>query len=524
MRRSFNTTGPCNPSRHYMLPAEERLPDLLTYVEQELYFVIHAARQTGKTTAMIAFAKRLRSLGNAAVYVTIEASRVYPDVARAEAIWVYTLFEAAREQLPPSQQPVRPTSGTYPEGSWLRAMLTQWSHALGDVPLILLIDEADVVTGDAMVNLLSQLRAGFSNRGAGQFPTSVALVGMRDLRDYLAQAKGGVPASPGSPFNVKKASLTLRNFTAEEVGRLYAQHTTETGQAFTAEAVERAFYWTQGQPFLVNALADQCVGYARQLDDPRIEGTVTADHIDAAKEKLILARTTHLDSLGNKLREPRVAPILQAVLLGDDDIDYDTDDFQYVVDLGLLMRVPRGGAEVSNPLYREVLVRQLSFNVQMNLPEPQWRWRTPEGGLDMPALMTEFQSWWAEHAEILRSRAKPGYPEAVAQLAFMGFLQRVVNGGGRVTREYGAGRHRIDLLVEYGGFRYAIELKRVRPRDGADSVRAVGLKQLGGYLDTLGLTEGWLLIFDQRPRLGWKQRIWREDAVVDGRSVHLVGA
>ena len=522
MHRSFNPIGPCNPARHYMLPAEERLPDLLTYVDQELYFVIHAARQTGKTTAMIAFAKRLRLMGKAAVYVTIEASRVYQDVARAEAIWVHTLFEAAREQLPASQQPLRPTPGTYPEGSWLRAMLAEWAAALGEVPLILLIDEADVVTGDAMVNLLSQLRAGFSNRGIGRFPTSVALIGMRDLRDYLAQAKGGVPASPGSPFNVKKTSLTLRNFTAEEVARLYAQHTAETGQAFTPEAAERAFYWTQGQPFLVNALADQCVGYARQLDDPRVEGTVTAEHIDAAREKLILARTTHLDSLGNKLRETRVAPILQAVLLGEDDIDHDSDDFQFVVDLGLVRR-GLDGAEISNPWYREVLVRQLSYNVQENLPRPQWRWRTPEGGLDMPALMTEFQSWWAEHAEILRSRAKPGYPEAVAQLAFMGFLQRVVNGGGRVTREYGAGRHRIDLLVEYGGFRHAIELKRVRPRDGADRVREAGLRQLGGYLDTLGLTEGWLLIFDQRPRLSWKQRIWRDDAVVEGRTFHLVG-
>ncbi len=522
MRRSFNTTGPCNPAKHYMLPAEERLPDLLSWVENELYFVLHAARQTGKTTAMIAFAKRLRELGKAAVYVTIENSRVYTDVAPAEAIWVHTLAEAAQSQLPEAQHPPGSMKDV-PEGGRLRTMLKRWAQALGEVPLVLLIDEADVVTGDAMVNLLSQLRSGFSDRGPGCFPSSVALIGMRDLRDYLAQAKGGVPASPGSPFNIKKASLTLRNFNQGEVARLYAQHTTETGQEFTPEAVERAFYWSQGQPFLVNALADQCVGYARQLDDPRIEGTVTAAHIDSAKEKLILSRTTHLDSLGYKLREARVAPILEAVLLGDDDIDLASDDFQYVVDLGLVTRGARGGAEVSNPLYREVLVRQLSYNVQMNLPEPAWKWRTPEGGLDMPALMTEFQSWWAEHAEILRSRSKGSYTEAVAHLAFMGFLQRVVNGGGRVTREYGAGRHRIDLLVEFGGFRHAIELKRVRPNEAAATVRAKGLTQLGGYMDSLGLTEGWLVLFDQRPRLSWKQRIWREEVAVDGRTMHLVG-
>ncbi len=519
-RLSFNTTGPCRPEWHYMLPAEERLPDLLGWVEARLYFVVHAARQTGKTTAMIAFAGRLRALGYAAIYVTIEASRVFPEVENAEPIWLHKFAEAAREQLPRGQWPPAPAEVAH--GTRLRAMLSAWAAALGEVPLVLLIDEADVVAGNAMVNLLSQLRDGFANRGAGRFPTSVALIGMRDLRDYLAQAKGGVPASPGSPFNVKKASLTLRNFNREEVGRLYAQHTTATGQEFTPEAADRAFYWTQGQPFLVNALADQCVGYARQLDDPRIEGTVTADHIDAAKETLILSRTTHLDSLGYKLREERIAPILEAILLGEDDIPYESDDFQYVVDLGLVRR-GRGGAEVANPLYREVLVRQLSYNVQENLGLPWWPWRTPEGALDMPALMTEFQEWWREHAETLRNRAKTSYTEAVAHLAFNGFLQRVVNGGGRVTREYGAGRHRIDMLVEFGGGRHAIELKRVRPKDGAERVRSQGLVQLGGYLDSLGLTEGWLVIFDQRPRLSWKQRIWREDVTFEGRRIHIVG-
>ncbi len=210
-RLCFNTTGPCHPEKHYMLPAEERLPDLLGWVEQELYFVIHAARQTGKTTAMIAFAKRLRELGYAALYVTFEASRVFPE------------------------------------------------------------------------------------------------------------------------------------------------------------------------------------------------------------------------------------------------------------------------------------------------------------------------GWWREHAETLRSRSKASYTEAVAHLAFNGFLQRVVNGGGRVTREYGAGRHRIDMLVEFEGGRHAIELKRVRPKDGAERVRAQGLVQLGGYMDTLGLAEGWLVIFDQRPRLGWKERIWQKDVIAGGRTIHIVG-
>lgn len=522
MPRSFNTTGPCRSEKHYMLPAEERLPDLVDWVGQELYFVIHAPRQTGKTTAMIAFAEQLRSRGTAAVYVTLESSQPFGDVERAEVAWLAAIRAAARQQLVAGRQPPAddPAWGV---GSRLGGLLQAWANALGAVPLVLLLDEADVISGDALVSFLRQLRGGFATRGPGRFPTSVALIGMRDLRDYLTAAKDGLVVNPGSPFNIKKASLTLRNFTREEVRRLVNQHTAETGQGFTDDAVDRLWYWSQGHPFLVNALADECVGTARQLDDPRVEGTVSGDHIDIAKEKLILSRTTHLDSLSHRLRDPRLAPTLQAVLLGDAQIDYESDDFVYATDLGLVRRGP-AGAEMANPLYREVMVRQLSYNIQMNLRPPWWRWRTPVGDLDMPALIDAFQEWWRENADIVRAHEKEGYLEATAQLAFMGFLQRVVNGGGRVFREYAAGSGRIDILVEYGGFRHAIELKRVRQRDSANSVRREGIAQLGGYLQTIGLLEGWLLLFDQRQDRTWDERIWREDIELDGRRLHLRGA
>jgi len=50
MERCFNIAGPCFPDEHYMLPALERLPGIMRIVEQRSYFVLHAARQSGKTT------------------------------------------------------------------------------------------------------------------------------------------------------------------------------------------------------------------------------------------------------------------------------------------------------------------------------------------------------------------------------------------------------------------------------------------------------------------------------------------
>jgi len=522
MARFFNTTGPCEPHKHYMLPPEQRIPDLLPYVEQELYFVVHAARQTGKSTAMIAFAQRLREAGYTGVYVTFEQAQQFTEVTEAEPLWLAFIQGAARRQLPDGQQPpMVETAATQPVGHQLRAWLQAWSESLHPTPLVLLLDEVDIVTGPALVSLLRQLRAGFIERPQ-HFPASAALIGMRDLRDYLTHAKDGVAVNPGSPFNIKSASLTMRNFTAPEVAALYAQHTEDTGQVFTPEASARAFWWTQGQPFLVNALARICV---MELVTDRAQPVEVA-HIDDAKERLIRSRTTHIDSLAERLKEPRVAPIIQAVLVGDipRSIPYDHDDFQYVLDLGLLRMGP-DGAEPACPLYREVLARQVTYNLQMSLTQPRWRWQTSEGRLDFPALVDAFLQWWRENEQSITVHGNKQYPEALPHLSFMAFLQRVVNGGGQVMREYAAGRKAIDIVVTYKDERFVVELKRVfTGGKSADKVRAEGTVQLAGYLDTLDEEQGWLIIFDQRPGRDWTQRLWRDEQQVEGRRLLLRGA
>ena len=521
MPRFFNTTGPCNPEDHYTLPPEARMADLLPLVQQKQYFVMHAARQTGKTTAMRAFAARLRGLGMVGVWATLEESQGVTEPSAAEPLWICALEDAAARVLPEAQRPPAARAFLQDEpGNRLRRWLSAWAERVAPAPLVLLLDEADVVSGPALVSLLRQLRAGFMDRGPGRFPVSIGLIGMRDLRDYLTEAKDGVAVNPGSPFNVKSESITLRDFSAEEVAQLYAQHTAETGQVFTPDAVARAYELTQGQPFLVNALAR--IAVMKLVTDPT--QPITRATIDRAKEALILSRTTHLDSLAQRLREPRVATIVEAVLLGDQHISYQGDDFQYVLDLGLIRRGP-DGAEAANPLYREVLGRSLSANAQDNLPRPWWPWKHPDGRLDMEALVNAFLQWWRENADMIRKHDDTPYTEAMAHLAFMGFLQRVVNGGGTVDREYAAGRGRVDLIVTYGPDRFLIELKRVPPEGRTlKQIQKQGVAQLSTYLDTLGLQEGWLIIFDQRPGLTWRRRMWRKELTVAGRALHLRGS
>ncbi|NOY25697.1 MAG: ATP-binding protein [Oligoflexia bacterium] len=517
-RRFFNTTGPCRPEKHYMLPTLRRLPEVRRLVDEERYFVVHAARQTGKTTSMRALAENLRADGYVALHVSLEASRQTPSLAQVEPRWLQAIVDEARWMLPEADRPPK-GAGEGATGTRLAGLLADWALALHPRPLVLMLDEVDTIQGEAMVNFLAQLRSGFPRRPRG-FPSSIVLVGLRDLKDYLVQAKDGLAPNPGSPFNIKAESLTLRNFDRNEVAELYAQHTEDTGQPFTEGAVDRAWFWSRGQPFLVNALA-----YHLTRREPVPAPTpITGLDIDRAKEALIRSRTTHLDNLARRLHEPRVARVLRPILLGEAPPTDVADDIDYAVDLGLIVRSPVGYAP-ANPLYREVLARTLTQNQQDVLPVPWWPWQTDDGRLDLPALVDAFVAWWRRHGDLLIDEADAGWREAAAHLAFMGFLQRVVNGGGRVTREYASGRGRLDLLVEYGPDRFVIELKRVPPSHvSLPTVREEGIAQLCGYLDQLGLTEGWMIVFDQRVGRTWKQRLWREQLEEDGKLLHLVGA
>jgi hypothetical protein len=114
-------------------------------------------------------------------------------------------------------------------------------------------------------------------------------------------------------------------------------------------------------------------------------GAVDRIPVDLAGERLIRAGTTHLDSLGQRLEERRVARILQPIVLGDADGEVDTDDFLYTIDLGLV-HPTRRPPEIANPLCREMLARLITLRRQENLNAAWWRWRRAKGGLDAVAL------------------------------------------------------------------------------------------------------------------------------------------
>jgi hypothetical protein len=231
---------------------------------------------------------------------------------------------------------------------------------------------------------------------------------------------------------------------------------------------------------------------------------VTAAHVDEAKERLILARATHLDSLAARLNEPRVRKFIEPLIAGEliaADPAYD-DDVSYVRDLGLIGQGTP--IAIANPIYREVIVRVLGGRARDSVLADPRGFVLPDGRLNFRLVLEEFAAWWRQYGEFLVKGEV--YHEVAPQLIFMAFLTRIVNGGGFVDSEYGVGRGRIDVLVRkpYAGAdgkravqREAVEIK-VHRSQGGDPLKG-GLAQLDGYLARLGLDTGTLLIFDRRP-------------------------
>ena len=502
--RFFNTTGPVRPKDHYTIPPLDRLDldSVLRLIRQQKYFVLHAPRQTGKTSALLALRDLLNAEGDyRCVYANVEAGQAAREDIR-EAMRAVLDELALRAQLTLRDDfvdeiwfDIWTQAGP---NSALRRVLSQWAQA-DPRPLVLLIDEIDALVGDTLLSVLRQLRSGYDLRPEA-FPQSVILCGVRDVRDYRIHSRSqNEIIAGGSAFNIKATSLRLGNFSRDEVTALLAQHTAETGQAFTPEALHRVWTQSQGQPWLVNALCDEaCSGNADNQ-------SISEADIITAQEQLILRRETHLDQLADKLQEDRVRRVIEPLLSGGDERDFSARDLEYMRDLGLIAR--EDPPRIANPIYAEIVPRELNYFAQAGLVQDTAWYVKADGSLDLVELLTAFQTFFREHSEHWVERFE--YKEAGPQLLLQAFLQRVVNSGGRIEREYGLGRGRTDLLLVWPQGdrtrRFVVECKILHK--SLEQTIAEGIEQTADYMDRCAAEAGHLVIFD-RSDSPWADKIF----------------
>ena len=529
MMRRFNTEGPVVARRHYCIPPLERmnLDRILALIRDQRYFILHAPRQTGKTSALYALQDLLNSgsVGSyRCIYVNVEPGQAFrEDVREAMRSIISALASKSMSVLEDSfvEDVGFDILDRHGPGGGLVEVLRRWART-DPQPLVLLIDEIDALVGDSLIAVLRQLRAGYSDRPR-EFPQSIVLCGVRDVRDYrIRSGSTGETVTGGSAFNVSAGSLRLGDFSEAEVESLLRQHTSETGQEFHPQAIHRVWTQTCGQPWLVNALCDRTCSRDKQ----ERERPITEEDILEAQEQLILERTVHLDQLADKLREDRVRRVIEPLLSDDDRTAVPSSgftrqrDLEYARDLGLLAR--EDPPRIANPIYREVIPRELTATTQGDLPLQQAWYVNTQGGLELAKLLADFQDFFRQHSEHWLRHID--YTEAGPQLLLQAFLQRVINGGGRVTREYALGRGRTDLLVTWPTAsrrqRFVIECKILR--GNLETLIGKGLAQTAEYMDRVAADEGHLVLFDRDKKL-WKDKVFRRSETFNGAPIEIWG-
>lgn len=532
MEKFFNTAGPVNPEDHYCLDPMSRIKfkEIENLIEQKKYFILHAPRQTGKTSTLLALRDYLNESGKySCSYVNVEAGQAYREhIDRAMAVICDELLHqlAVDTGVSFSRKEIEKAIGSSAGGRSFNAMLRLWA-AQSSRPCILFIDEVDSLIGDTLISLLRQLRSGYTGRPK-QFPQSIVLCGVRDVRDYrICSSRSKEIITGGSAFNIKAKSFLMSNFTSEEVASLIGQHTQETGQQFDPRAVELIWDLTRGQPWLVNALAYEVTFEMQEDRDSGHE--ITTPMVEQAKENIIQRRDTHIDQLVDKLKESRIRHVLEPMLSGEElSNKVSWDDRQYAIDLGLICESERG-LIVSNPIYAEIVPRELTWLAQDNLNSTinrLWYIDPQSGALVIEKLLSAFQAFFRENAEIWLERFD--YKEAGPQLLLQAFLQRIINSGGQIIREYGLGKLRTDLLIKWpdksGKIQKEImELKIADIRRPPQKAIAQGLQQTKEYMDRCGVDHGHLLIFDRREGISWQEKIFKRDEKVDEKRISIWG-
>ena len=216
----FNTAGLIQPDIHYNVSPLYciNLDELEQLIMQRKYFILHALRQTGKTSCLLALRDYLNEQGDyIAVYANVEAGQA----ARNDVLRVVTATTSAiadRLSLVLKDRMFQSMKQKENADSLLMAHLRE-IYAILPKTLVLFIDEIDALVGDSLVSVLRQIRAGYDLRPQ-YFPISIVLCGVRDVSDYRIVLSNQDIITGGSAFNIKAKSLQLGNFSKEEIHEL----------------------------------------------------------------------------------------------------------------------------------------------------------------------------------------------------------------------------------------------------------------------------------------------------------------
>jgi hypothetical protein len=409
----------------------------------------------------------------------------------------------------------------YPETIKISEIIIKLCSDL-DKELIIFFDDTECLPEVALIPFLKQVSATCACRNQKcKSPRSIAMVGVHDIRDLLTQVSPNVKLSKIlSPFNVMKDALTLPNFTLDEMSSLFRKHIAASGQGFYVDAIDRVWYWTEGQPLLVNALVYETIC---QVIKNNYSLKVSDVFIDCGWRRLELLNYKYVDYLLEYLKNPRVTKVLDSIFASTKSKFSQNDvDRKYCLDLGIVVQDENNNLRLANMICRHIFLDVIIGQIQDLIEDAIHTNRSTNGYIIfMSSILKLFQFCWRKgyFDFILHNKNLfiSYYSDATYSFILHAFIQRVLGSKDCIRRDFAQGRGSVDFYIEYGFKNYIIGVV-IKGRDPIENI----ILQLSVSLEKIGVTEGWLVIFDTNNNKESDIRKNFKTTLFEGKTIHLV--
>ena len=509
--KRFNTTGLCNPKKHYMVNISEKLEKIKALIENEEYFVINRPRQYGKTTTLTALENSLKEK-----YLVISISfEGIGDIAFSnEEKFVIEFINLIEDILNCIDENLSETFKKLSLGvctlSNLSRLISKFIKKL-DKEVILIIDEVDKSSNNQIfLNFLAMLRNKYLDREKGKAITfkSVILAGVYDIKNLKLKLRPEEERKYNSPWNIAVPFKVDMSLHKDGIKNMLDEYKKDKNLTFdTLKSSEFIYFYTKGYPILVSRLC--------QIIDEDLDSSWNDENMLKAVKLLLSEKNTLFDDvIKNVSNNKDLYEYIFDIVFNGEEKDFNIDN--NIVDLGVTFgyfKEEDGKVKISNRLLEQRLYNYFVTNLKLrNVAGYNIKANFIEGtGLNIEKILIKFQEFMKEQY----SSIDKNFLEREGRLLFLAFIKPIINGVGFAFKEVQISEEkRLDVVITYNKNKYIIELKIWR----GEEYHEKGLKQLADYLHINNENKGYLLIFNFNKNKEYK----KEKLIIEEKEIFEV--
>ncbi|MDY4077278.1 MAG: AAA-like domain-containing protein [Clostridium sp.] len=510
--KEFNTTGLCNPKKHYMVDISNKLDDIKKLVKKEKYFVINRPRQYGKTTTLLALENNLKD-----DYLVISISFEGTDINSFSTPknFCNLFIELVSESLDYIDEKL---GGLFLSFSKDINSLTNLSRAISkfikeiNKEVILIIDEVDKSSDNQIfLDFLGMLRNKYLDREKGRGVTfkSVILAGVYDIKNLKLKLRPDEERKYNSPWNIAVPFNVDMSLSEEGIEGMLKEYKNDKNLNFdTSKASEFIYFYTSGYPFLVSRIC--------QIIDENLGASWTEENMIMAVKLLLDENNTLFDDLVKNIENNKeLQNLIESIVIDGKIISFNLSN--PIINLGVIFGIlskKDNKVSISNRIYEQYIYDYLSSKIEVSnniLEKYNFKSDFIEGnGLNVEKILLRFQQFMKENY----SKKDEVFLEREGRLLFLAFIKPIINGVGFDFKEVQISEEkRLDVVITYNFNKYIIELKIWH----GEKYHERGLRQLSDYLDINGQNKGYLLIFNFN-----KDKEYKKEVINNGKEIIAV--